>query len=73
VISHNENTQTLIEVIDGWSFSLKPITYKIKALEVTIIVHISKIIFNVISSLETLSSLGLFDLLCGLAYKESSF
>jgi hypothetical protein len=59
-ISHSENTQTLVEVIDGWNISLKPI----KALEVTIALYISKIIFDVISSLETPSSLGQFDLLC---------
>ncbi len=62
-IFHSENTQTLVEVIDGWSLPLKPITYKIKALEVTIALHINKIIFNVISYQDTPSSLGHFDLL----------
>jgi len=39
-----------MEVIDGWSLSLKCVMHKTKALKITIGSHWSKIVFNVISS-----------------------
>jgi hypothetical protein len=43
-----KSTLVLIEVIDGHSFSLGPITHETKALNITIGFHISKVVFNVI-------------------------
>jgi hypothetical protein len=40
----------LVEVIDGQSFSSRPITHETKPLDVTIDSHTSKVVFNVISS-----------------------
>jgi hypothetical protein len=45
-----KNTLMLVEVIDGWSFSLGPITHETKPLNVTMGSHTSKVVFNVISS-----------------------
>jgi hypothetical protein len=49
-----------IEVINSWNFSLRPITYETKTLEVTIGSHISKMVFNVISSPKNLVIIALF-------------
>jgi hypothetical protein len=42
----------LVDVIDGWSLFSSPSTHEIKTFEVIIGLHISKVIFNVISSLK---------------------
>jgi hypothetical protein len=47
--SGKKNTLVLVEVIDGWNFSLGPIKHETKPLDVTIDSHINKVIFNVIS------------------------
>jgi hypothetical protein len=49
----------LIEVIDGQSFSLGPVTHETKPLDVTIGSHTNKVVFNVISSLRNLVVIGL--------------
>jgi hypothetical protein len=54
------NTLILVEVIDGQNFSSWPITHETKPLDVTIGSHISKVVFNVISSLINLVIIGLF-------------
>jgi hypothetical protein len=57
------NTLMLVEVIDGRSLSIGPITHETKALGVTIGYHTNKVVFNVISSPKIMSSLdclGLF-------------
>jgi hypothetical protein len=43
-----KNTEVLVEVIDGQSFSSKPITHETKPLDVTIGSHTNKVVFNVI-------------------------
>jgi hypothetical protein len=45
-----KNTLVSVEVIDGWSFSLGPITHETKLLNVTMGSHTNKVVFNVISS-----------------------
>ncbi len=45
-----KNTLIAMEVIDGQSFSKRPVTHEIKALNITIKMHTSKVAFNVISS-----------------------
>jgi hypothetical protein len=45
-----KNTLMLVEVIDGRSFSSRPITHETKPLDVTIGSHTIKVVFNVISS-----------------------
>jgi len=57
--SSEKTTPMLIEIIDGWSFSLRPITHETKPLNVTISSHTSKIVFNVISFLRNLVIIGL--------------
>ncbi len=49
----------VVEVIDNWSLSSKLMTHETKALEITIGSHISKIVFNVISSLTNPIIVGL--------------
>ncbi len=44
------NTLVSVEVIDGQSSSLGPVTHETKPLNVTIGSHTSKVVFNVISS-----------------------
>jgi hypothetical protein len=41
-----------VDVIDGWSFFSSPSTHEIKIFEIIVGLHISKVIFNVISSLK---------------------
>jgi hypothetical protein len=48
------NTLVLIEVINGQNLSSELVTHEIKALNVAIGFHISKVIFNVISSLKNI-------------------
>jgi hypothetical protein len=55
-----KNTLMLVEVIDGWSFSSRPITHETKPLDVTIGSHTIKVIFNVISSPRNHVIIGLF-------------
>jgi hypothetical protein len=55
-----KNTQVLVEVINGQSFSSRPITHETKPLDVTIGSHISKVVFNVISSLRNFVIIGFF-------------
>jgi hypothetical protein len=45
----NNNTTIHVEIIDNQNMSLKPITNKTKALKVTIGLHTSEVVFNVIS------------------------
>jgi len=45
-----KSTLMLVEVIDGRSFSSRPITHETKPLYVTIDSHTIKVVFNVISS-----------------------
>jgi hypothetical protein len=49
-----------VEVIDGRSLSLGPITHETKPLHVTIGSHNGKVIFNVISFLRNPIIIGLF-------------
>jgi hypothetical protein len=58
--SSGKNTQVLVEVINGQSFSSRPITHETKPLDVTIGSHISKVVFNVISSPRNFIIIGLF-------------
>ncbi len=44
-----KDTLVLIEVIDGWNLSWRPITHETKPLNVTTGFHTSKVVFNVIS------------------------
>jgi hypothetical protein len=44
-----KNTPMLFEVINGRSFSSRPITHETKPLDVTIDSHANKVVFNVIS------------------------
>jgi len=55
-----KNTQVLVEVINGQSFSSRLITHETKPLDVTIGSHISKVVFNVISSPRNFVIIGLF-------------
>jgi hypothetical protein len=54
-----KNTPLSVEVIDGWNLSSRPITHETKPLYVTIGSHISKVVFNVISSPRSLVIIGL--------------
>jgi hypothetical protein len=54
------NTLMLIEVIDGQSFSSRPITHETKPLDVTIGSHTNKVVFNVISCPRNYVIIGLF-------------
>jgi hypothetical protein len=45
-----KNVPITMEVINGWSFSLRPMMHETKALDITIKMHTSKGAFNVISS-----------------------
>jgi hypothetical protein len=49
----------MVEVIDDKSFSFGLVTHKTKALEVIVNLHINKVVFNVISSLENIIIFGL--------------
>jgi hypothetical protein len=44
-----KNALMSIEVINGWSFSSRPITHVTNALDLTIGSHTSNVVFNVIS------------------------
>jgi hypothetical protein len=54
-----KNTPIVVEVIDGWSFSLGLVTHETKALDITIMTHTSNVAFNVISSPTNLIVIGL--------------
>jgi hypothetical protein len=54
------NTPMLIEVIDGWNLSSRPITHETKPLDVAIGSHTNKVVFNVISCLRNHVIVGLF-------------
>jgi len=45
-----KHTPIPIDIINGWSFSLRLVTHETKALQVTIGSPINKVVFNVISS-----------------------
>lgn len=45
-----KHTPIPVEIINGWSFSLRLVTHETKALQVTIGSPINKVVFNVISS-----------------------
>ncbi len=49
----------VVEVTDGWNLSSGSITHETKALTVTIGLHNSKVVFNVISSPTNLIIIGL--------------
>jgi hypothetical protein len=55
-----KNTPMVIEVIDGWNLSSKLVAHETKPLDVTINSHISKVVFNVISSPKNHVIIGLF-------------
>jgi hypothetical protein len=55
-----KNTPMLVEVVDGHNLSLGTFTHETKSLDVTIGSHISKVVFNVISSPKNLVIIGLF-------------
>jgi hypothetical protein len=54
-----KSTPVSVEIIDGRSFSLGPITHETKPLNVTISSHTSKVVFNVISFPKNLVIIGL--------------
>jgi hypothetical protein len=49
-----------IEIINNWSFFLRLVTRETKALEITIELHSSKIVLNIISSSTNLIIIGLY-------------
>jgi hypothetical protein len=49
-----------IEIINNWNFFLGLVTHETKALEITIELHFSKIVLNVISSSTNPIIIGLF-------------
>jgi hypothetical protein len=55
-----KNIPVPIEVIDGRSLSLGPLTHETKALNVTIGSHTNKVVFNVISSPRNPDIIGLY-------------
>ncbi len=55
-----KGTLVLVEIIDGQRLSSGLLTHETKALDVTIGLHISKVVFNVISSLRNLVIIGLY-------------
>jgi hypothetical protein len=55
-----KNTPIPIEIIDGQNLSSRLVTHETKALNVAIGFHISKVIFNVISSSKNLVIIRLF-------------
>jgi hypothetical protein len=54
-----KGTLVPVEVVDGQNLSSGPITHETKASNVTIGSHISKVVFNVISSPKNLVIIGL--------------
>jgi hypothetical protein len=55
-----KSTPMSIKVIDSHSLSSRLVTHETKPLDVTIGSHISKVVFNVISSPKNLVIIGLF-------------
>jgi hypothetical protein len=54
-----KNTPVVMEIIDGWKFSLRLVTHETKALDITIRIHTSSVAFNVIPSPTNLIVIGL--------------
>jgi hypothetical protein len=57
--SSGKKHTSVVEVIDGQSFSSRPITHETKPLDVTIGSHTSKVVFIVVSSLRNPIIIGL--------------
>jgi hypothetical protein len=57
-------TPMTVKVINDWKFSSRPVLHETKVLMVIIGSHNSKVVFNVISSLTTLSSLSYHGSFC---------
>ncbi len=55
-----KNIIVVVEVNNGHSLSLGPITHETKPLDVTIGFHTNKVVFKIISSLRNLVIIGLF-------------
>jgi len=55
-----KTTLVIIEVSNDWNLSLGPMTHETKVLEINIGLHLSKVVFNVISSLTNPIIIGLF-------------